>query len=387
MSWTARVHVGGGHASGQAGFVHVGLGTAERADIRVRWPDGQWSGSFRVFANNFVRIERGKSKPNTGCRNRRPATARSVTVMSLDRDVRLIEAELPEFGVPETRPELPRGALCRTSGATEGAHREGGPVGARRLWRPRAFRQSRLGDRLRSALRGGAAGRRAGQRSRCFSPGRRTRARRAPHRSISTCGSIRPSVCSGRTAVGRRRWPIFSPTPASRRACASASPAGNISAPQEAPDPDAWLDTPSLHRRYAAHVGRGGRGVVNATAILMHATTGLRAVNEIDQLAAFEFAACHVSEAVKRVLFGLRPGMREWQAATLMQPIGMPLSCHLMLSAGPRAALGLGSPLDRPVETRRSIHRRLWRLGRAHGSRRLCRRGRSGLPAGDSRLC
>jgi len=55
------VAVGGGHASGQAGFTHIGLGTAERAEIRVRWPDGQWSHSFRVFANNFVRIERGKA--------------------------------------------------------------------------------------------------------------------------------------------------------------------------------------------------------------------------------------------------------------------------------------------------------------------------------------
>lgn len=55
--------VGGGHASGQAGFTHVGLGTAERAEIRVRWPDGEWSHSYRVFANNFVRIERGKPEP------------------------------------------------------------------------------------------------------------------------------------------------------------------------------------------------------------------------------------------------------------------------------------------------------------------------------------
>jgi len=54
------IAVGGGHASGQAGFVHIGLGTAERAEIRVRWPDGEWSHSYRVFANNFVRIERGK---------------------------------------------------------------------------------------------------------------------------------------------------------------------------------------------------------------------------------------------------------------------------------------------------------------------------------------
>lgn len=55
---TRVVRVGGGHASGQAGFIHVGLGTAERAEVRVRWPDGEWSHSYRVFANNFVRIER-----------------------------------------------------------------------------------------------------------------------------------------------------------------------------------------------------------------------------------------------------------------------------------------------------------------------------------------
>src|SRR5262249_25474296 len=89
--------------------------------------------------------------------------------------------------------------------------------------------------------------------------------------------------------------------------------------------------------------------VVNATAILMDATTGLRAVNEIDQLVQFEFAAAHVSEAVKRVLFGLEPGMREYQAARLMQLGGFPVSCHPMLSAGPRALFGLGSPSDRII--------------------------------------
>ncbi|MCP3056107.1 FG-GAP-like repeat-containing protein [Aurantimonas marianensis] len=53
------VQVGGGHASGSAGFVHVGLGTAERAEVRVQWPDGEWSHPYRVFANNFVLIDRG----------------------------------------------------------------------------------------------------------------------------------------------------------------------------------------------------------------------------------------------------------------------------------------------------------------------------------------
>lgn len=54
-----QVQIGGGHASGQLGFVHAGLGTAERASIRIRWPDGSWSPTYRVFANNFVAIERG----------------------------------------------------------------------------------------------------------------------------------------------------------------------------------------------------------------------------------------------------------------------------------------------------------------------------------------
>jgi hypothetical protein len=58
-SLTRDIAVGGGHASGQAGFVHIGLGVAERAVIRVRWPDGSWSHGYRVFANQAVLIKRG----------------------------------------------------------------------------------------------------------------------------------------------------------------------------------------------------------------------------------------------------------------------------------------------------------------------------------------
>ena len=56
-----KVQSGGGHASGHAGFIHVGTGVAERAEIRVQWPDGEWSAAYRVFANNFVVIKRGAS--------------------------------------------------------------------------------------------------------------------------------------------------------------------------------------------------------------------------------------------------------------------------------------------------------------------------------------
>ena len=57
-----RVRVGGGHASSQAGFLHVGLGTAERTELRVRWPDGEWSAPIRAFADTHVVIERGATE-------------------------------------------------------------------------------------------------------------------------------------------------------------------------------------------------------------------------------------------------------------------------------------------------------------------------------------
>ncbi|MBO6891924.1 MAG: CRTAC1 family protein [Roseibium sp.] len=56
------IQVGAGHASGQMGFVHFGLGVAERANVRIKWPDGDWSHGYRVFANGHVIIERGAEK-------------------------------------------------------------------------------------------------------------------------------------------------------------------------------------------------------------------------------------------------------------------------------------------------------------------------------------
>ena len=55
-----NVQIGGGDASGHLGWAHVGLGTAERAEIRVQWPDGEWSYPYRVFANQFVVVDRAK---------------------------------------------------------------------------------------------------------------------------------------------------------------------------------------------------------------------------------------------------------------------------------------------------------------------------------------
>jgi hypothetical protein len=98
-----------------------------------------------------------------------------------------------------------------------------------------------------------------------------------------------------------------------------------------------------------ATVGSGG-SVENATDLFIDPADGLRVVNEVEQLAAFEWASCHTSQGVRSLLSGLRPGMSEREAVALLRWNGWPLSCHLMLTAGPRAAFGLLSPGDRPIE-------------------------------------
>jgi hypothetical protein len=119
--------------------------------------------------------------------------------------------------------------------------------------------------------------------------------------------------------------------------------------PTETATPEAWLETPAfIADTLRALVGSEGR-VVNATRLLMDSTSGLRSTNEIDQLAQFEFAACHASEMVKRVIQGLKPGMRECDVAALMRPIGIPYSCHPMVSSGERTRLGLAGPSNKQI--------------------------------------
>jgi Xaa-Pro aminopeptidase len=94
----------------------------------------------------------------------------------------------------------------------------------------------------------------------------------------------------------------------------------------------------------------GSGTVENAGYLLTGAADGLRVINELEQLAVFEHAACRTSSGVQQVLLGLRPGMREREAVALLGWDGTPLSCHLMLTSGDRASLGLLSPGDRRIE-------------------------------------
>ena len=109
-------------------------------------------------------------------------------------------------------------------------------------------------------------------------------------------------------------------------------------------------DVPAyLVDEHRAIVGASG-SIDNATDLLIDPADGLRVINEVEQLAAFEWASCHTSQGVRSLLHGIRPGMTEREAVALLGWNGWPLSCHLMLTAGPRAALGLLSPGDHRIE-------------------------------------
>jgi hypothetical protein len=60
--------IGGGHASGQLGWLHVGLGQAERVKVRVQWPHGPWSPWQDVQADAFVRVDRDTGVTTEGAR-------------------------------------------------------------------------------------------------------------------------------------------------------------------------------------------------------------------------------------------------------------------------------------------------------------------------------
>jgi hypothetical protein len=94
-----------------------------------------------------------------------------------------------------------------------------------------------------------------------------------------------------------------------------------------------------------------GTDPVDVTAVLMDPADGLRGRNGADQIAAFAWAALRVSQAVFRVVRGMRPGMTERDVAALMGYAGEPLSMHPIVASGApgQPINGLRSPGGRQV--------------------------------------
>ena len=60
-----EVTIGGGHAGGELGPLHFGLGRAESADIRVIWPDGEQGDWTSVDVNRRVVVDRQSGNTST----------------------------------------------------------------------------------------------------------------------------------------------------------------------------------------------------------------------------------------------------------------------------------------------------------------------------------
>jgi hypothetical protein len=56
-----EITIGGGHASGELGWWHFGLGESDQAEMRIIWPDGASSEWEKVAGNSFYVVERGKA--------------------------------------------------------------------------------------------------------------------------------------------------------------------------------------------------------------------------------------------------------------------------------------------------------------------------------------
>ena len=262
--------------------------------------------------------------------------------------VKLIDAKLPDFGVPATRPELDRSIYTARLDALMKARRAAS-IDSLVIY----------ADREHSANLAWLTG---------FDP------RFEEALLIIAPGNI-PTLLAGPENLGRaqkseievdaRLYPPFglmgqdrSQTPDLEEVFASAGiePGHRIGVlcwkyygMSEAKRPETWFETPAfIIDTLRGIAGEQGK-VVNANALLMDASTGLRAINEVEQIAQFEFGAIMCSEALKALFRNIRPGMSEFEGAQSMRLVGLPHSCHTMLSTGSRL-VGLDSPSGKIIE-------------------------------------
>ncbi len=96
----------------------------------------------------------------------------------------------------------------------------------------------------------------------------------------------------------------------------------------------------------------GTEALRDATPVLMHPETGLRAVIDADGVAFHEWGATRSSAAVWRMIEATRPGVTEFEAAGAMGYAGEVLTAHVMYATGDssREVVGLRSPDGRTVK-------------------------------------
>ncbi|TAD91400.1 MAG: hypothetical protein EAZ99_01700 [Alphaproteobacteria bacterium] len=135
----------------------------------------------------------------------------------------------------------------------------------------------------------------------------------------------------------------------------------------EVDDPATALDLPVfLADPLRARAGR----VENATDLLMHPGYGLRARVDAAEIARLEFANHMAASAVRRMAYGFRDGMTDFDAVAAAALGGLPLGCHITFATGSRAAIGLTGPTGERLQRGSPISFNI-----CHWGSNICRAG------------
>ena len=119
--------------------------------------------------------------------------------------------------------------------------------------------------------------------------------------------------------------------------------------PAEWDDSSPGLFVPHYLVMMLSRIAGGAEALKEATPVLMHPTTGLRSIIDVDQIALHEWGAARASAAVWRIVTGTRLGLSEYEAASAMGYAGEVLSAHMMYATGDLndPVIGLRSPGSR----------------------------------------
>ncbi len=147
--------------------------------------------------------------------------------------------------------------------------------------------------------------------------------------------------------------------------------------PDEVDDPATALDIPAF---LADPLRARARRVENATALMMHPLSGLRARVDAAEIARLEFANHMAATAVRRMAFAFRDGMSDFAAFEAGRVGGLPLGCHPTFATG--ATPGLSGPIGQTLRRGEPISFNI-----CHWGANICRsgwlaHGASDLPIG-----
>ena len=302
----ARSTIGGGHESGELGWIHVGLGS-ERLRQRPGPVAGRRVGPVADGPGRRLQHDRAR-------RDRGPTLAATDTLSAGGTPMptpRLREVRVPDFGMPEAMPVIPASTYA---GRLDELRSRADARGYDRI--------VVYADREHSANLSFLTG---------FDP-------RFEEALLIVGAGGQPLILVGNECFGMAgaaplpmRRELFQDLSLPSQPRDRSRPLGEILAGEgigagsrvgvvgwKTYASRATIEVPA-YLVDALRELTGASGLVeNANDLLIDPADGLRIVNDVDQLAAFEYAACQTSDGVRRLLAGLRPGLRESEAVRLL---------------------------------------------------------------------